>query len=69
MAVVVVTQQFPWFIVAPLGFLLAVAYFRHLEATEARGSSRNVSRDGAGPVRRHQVPSRGESYGPAVVSH
>ena len=35
-AVVVITEQFPWFIVAPATILLTIGYFRHVEATEAR---------------------------------
>jgi len=42
-AVVVITEQFPWFIVAPATILLTIGYFRHVEATEARRSHRGVS--------------------------
>jgi len=43
-AVVVITHQFPWFTVAPVTILSALAYFRHVEAKEARRSSRDVPR-------------------------
>lgn len=35
-AVIVITGQFPWFTVAPVTILLSVAYFRYVEAKEAR---------------------------------
>ena len=35
-AVVVITKQFPWFTIAPITILLAVAYFRHVEKNELR---------------------------------
>jgi len=44
LAVVVITGQFPWFAVAPVTILLSVAYFRHVEAKEAR----RWTRDGSG---------------------
>jgi len=40
-AVVVVTEQFPWFALGPVTILLTVAYFRHLDAKEARRSSQD----------------------------
>ena len=44
-AAVVITGQFPWFVVAPLTILLSVAYFDHVEKKEARRSSQGGSRD------------------------
>ena len=41
-AVIVITEQFPWFIVAPATVLLTIGYFRHVEATEARRSHRGA---------------------------
>jgi hypothetical protein len=38
-AVVVVTEQFPWFTLAPITVLLLVAYFRYVDEKEARRSS------------------------------
>ena len=43
LAVVVVTGEFPWFTVAPITILLSVAYFRHVEAKDARFYSQNGS--------------------------
>ena len=41
-AVVVITKQFPWFTIAPITILLAVAYIRHVEKNELR----RLSQDG-----------------------
>jgi len=42
-AVVVVTEQFPWFTLAPITILLSLAYFRYEEEKEARRSSRDTA--------------------------
>lgn len=39
-AVVVLSNQFPWFMAAPITILLAVAYLRHGEAKRAQDKSR-----------------------------
>ena len=41
-AVVVVTEQFPWFTLGPVTILLTVAYFRHLDAKDARRSPQDT---------------------------
>ena len=41
LAVVVVTDQFPWFTLAPVTILLLAAYFRYVDEKEARRSARD----------------------------